>query len=303
MTSIKLLGLSLFIVAQFVLVGCSRETLVQAREGYSTTLVRKTKVDEPPETPPLSSGLKLVSYKGPLGDMAAYVGRIPTDGKRHPAILWLVGGFSNSIGGIAWTPGPDNNDQSASAFREAGVVMLYPSLRGGNTNPGYREAFAGEANDVLAAAAFLRSQDYVDPTRIYLAGHSTGGTLALLVAELPNPFRAIFCLGPVDNVAGYGGEVLPFDLSNRKEIRIRSPLYWLQEVKTKTFVLEGATGRSNIESVRNLQRANQNPMITFIPVEGRDHFSLIKPFVRELTKQITADTGPVCTISFQASSL
>ncbi|MBC8035873.1 MAG: peptidase, partial [Rhizobiales bacterium] len=87
--------------------------------------------------------LNLVSYAAPLGANAAYVSPRPADGKKHPAIIWLVGGFSNSIGGIAWTPGPRENDQSASAFRDHGILMLYPSLRGGNTNPGHLEAFFG----------------------------------------------------------------------------------------------------------------------------------------------------------------
>ena len=37
---------------------------------------------------------------------------------------------------------------------------------------------------------FLAAQPYVDPARIYLGGHSTGGTLALLVAECSETFRA-----------------------------------------------------------------------------------------------------------------
>lgn len=55
--------------------------------------------------------------------------------------------------------------------------MMFPSLRGGNDNPGVKEGFLAEVDDVLAAADFLGKQNYVDPGRIYLGGHSTGGTL------------------------------------------------------------------------------------------------------------------------------
>jgi dipeptidyl aminopeptidase/acylaminoacyl peptidase len=42
-------------------------------------------------------------------------------------------------------------------------------------------------DDVIQAAQFLRGQTFVDPERLFVAGHSVGGTLALLVAELyPN---------------------------------------------------------------------------------------------------------------------
>jgi dipeptidyl aminopeptidase/acylaminoacyl peptidase len=64
-------------------------------------------------------------------------------------------------------------------------------LRGGNDNPGRREGFLGEVDDVLAAADHLSKLPHIDPTQIYLGGHSTGGTLALLVAECSNTSIAI----------------------------------------------------------------------------------------------------------------
>ena len=41
--------------------------------------------------------------------------------------------------------------------------MMFPSLRGGNDNPGAKEGFLGEVDDVIAAADFLAKQPYVDP--------------------------------------------------------------------------------------------------------------------------------------------
>jgi alpha/beta superfamily hydrolase len=41
--------------------------------------------------------------------------------------------------------------KSARAFREAGIVLMLPSLRGGNGNPGHRELMFGDVDDVLAA--------------------------------------------------------------------------------------------------------------------------------------------------------
>ena len=136
-----------------------------------------------------------MKYDSPAGSLAAYVSPDPNDGKRHPAIIWITGGDCNTIGEM-WNPRPASNDQTARAYREAGLVMMFPSLRGGNDNPGFKENFYGEVDDVLAAAAYLAKQDYVDPKRIYLGGHSTGGTLVLLVAEVPNPFRAVFLIRP-----------------------------------------------------------------------------------------------------------
>ena len=214
--------------------------ILEARQGFTTKLLREERIGEAPEEPPTSSKLKLVQYPAPLGQNADYLSADPDDGKKHPAIIWLVGGFSNSIGAIAWTPGPASNDQSASGFRDHGILMMYPSLRGGNTNPGHLETFLGEIDDVLAAAKYLASLDYVDPKRIYLGGHSTGGTLALLVAAASEDrFRAVFSLGPVEDVTGYGDDVLPFELSNPKEARLRAPQKWLKDIQCPTFVFEG----------------------------------------------------------------
>jgi acetyl esterase/lipase len=119
--------------------------------------------------------------------------------------------------------------------------MMFPSLRGGNDNPGTEEGFLGEVDDVLAAADFLGKQAFVDAKRIYLGGHSTGGTLVLLVAECSDRFRAVFSFGPADNVAGYGPEYLPFDSSNPREIELRSPGRWLASIKGNIASLQ-ATG-------------------------------------------------------------
>ena len=143
--------------------------------------------------------------------LAAYLTPDPADAARHPAIIWITGGDCNTIGNV-WSPQSPDNDQSASAYRKAGVVMMFPSLRGGNDNPGQQENFFGEVDDVLAAADFLARQTFVDPTRIYLGGHSTGGTLVLLTAEYSTRFRAVFSFGAVDDIRRYGKLTsLPFD--------------------------------------------------------------------------------------------
>src|SRR5213592_1810347 len=114
----------------------STTSLQEVRRGFATQLVCKQKADEPvPDPPPRF--FRVVKYDSPTGKLAAYVSPSPQDGKRHPAVIWLFGGFSNSIGETAWEQGPPENDQSAGAFREAGIIMMYPSLRGGNKNPGF----------------------------------------------------------------------------------------------------------------------------------------------------------------------
>jgi len=190
-------------------------SLVEARRGFQTRLRPSLSPKQAaPEPPP--GVFRKVRYDAPPGALAAYVTPDPNDGARHPAIIWITGGDCSSIDAV-WQEGPEGNEQTASAYRKAGLVMMFPSLRGGNDNPGAREGFLGEVDDVLAAARYLELQPYVDPRRIYLGGHSTGGTLVLLVAECTDRFRAVFSFGPVNNVATYPPVFLPFDSSTREK--------------------------------------------------------------------------------------
>lgn len=275
--------------------------LTKARQGFTTNLVRPDKSGEPPDLPP-SGTLLLTSYQGPLGSMAAYVSPSPKDGKKHPAIIWITGGFSNSIGAISWTPGPKSNDQSASGFRDAGIITMYPSLRGGNQSPGYIETFYGEVDDIIAAAKYLSQLDYVDPQRIYLGGHSTGGTLVLLVAESTDVFRAIFSLGPVGNVLGYGQDVLPFDMANPKEGQLRAPLLWLNSISRRTFVFEGEKAPSNIGELRKLVASNSNILVSFHPISSGSHFSIINPLIAQISQQILKDQEKNVSMDFSTVS-
>jgi pimeloyl-ACP methyl ester carboxylesterase len=277
-------------------------SLVDARRGFTTNILAVAADPEPVPHPP-EKLFNVIHYESPAGKLAAYVSRPPKNGTRHPAILWIFGGFDNSIGATAWSKAPPKNDQSASAFRNAGIVMMYPSLRGGNNNPGQRECLFGEVDDVLAAGDYLAKQDFVDPDRIYLGGHSTGGTLAMLVAACPNRFRAVFALGPVDDVASYGTEELPFDVSNRRELELRSPRRWLDSVKTPVFAFEGTQQPSNLPCLNTMARSSRNERVRYYAVPATDHFSVIAPLTRLLAKKVLADDAETTRIAFTEQEL
>ena len=279
-----------------------KPTLAEARRGFATALVRKEASREPIPAPP-PGVLRTVRFRSPAGDLAAYLSSPPGDGKTHPAIVWIFGGFDNSIGETAWEVGSPENDQSARAFREAGVLMMYPALRGGNDHPGPREGLFGEVDDVLAAADYLARQDGVDPARIYLGGHSTGGTLALLAAEMSGRFRAVFALGPVDDVAGYGPDSLPFNLSDRREVDLRSPVKWLDAIRAPTFVFEGGQRPGNMDALLTLSNSSPNPEVHYYLVKGANHFSVIAPLTRRIASKVVADSGPKSNIAFTQDEL
>ena len=276
------------------------QTLTQARANFKTKLVVPPQKKEPMEIAP-SDVMQTVKYQAPGGNYGAYLSLPFKDGKKHPAIVWMTGGDSNSVGDV-WSERSPDNDQSAVQFERAGVVMMYPSLRGGNDNPGRKEGFLGEVDDILAATDFLAKQPGVDADRIYLGGHSTGGTLALLVAASSNRFRGVFAFGPVASVYSYGldSEYLPFDTSDQREMEIRSPLFWSRYIETPTYVIEGEEG--NIESLRILQKLYRekdtaNPNLHFLEVAGANHFNVLAPvntllarFIMEQSKTPGTDT-------------
>ncbi len=256
------------------------QTLADARRGVTT---------------------KLVEYESPIGKLHAYVTPVPTDGKKHAAIIWITGGDCNAID-ACWTDGPPDNEQTAAAFRKSGIVTMFPSLRGGNDSPGTREGMFGEVDDILGAAAYLAKQDDVDPKRIYLGGHSTGGTLVLLVAECSGRFRAVFSFGPVASIAQYGGQFAFHDLKDMQETLLRSPGTWLPSISVPTFLIEG-TEKGNMDAVNWMANQCKNPLVHFLPVNGATHFNVLAPAEKLIVAQILQDTGERCKIELTEESL
>jgi alpha/beta superfamily hydrolase len=265
------------------------EGIIAIRRDFTTTLLRQEHESEAAPEPPPESGLRLVQYRAPEGLMDAYVSAKVSGSTPLPVIVWLSGGFSNSIGGN-WIAGAPENDQSGTAFQQPGLNIMYPSLRGGNKNPGVKEGLFGEVEDVLAALKWLKTQPGVDAKRIYLGGHSTGGTLALLVAPATRGLRAVISFGPVAEVADYGQEVLPFDVTNAAECRMRMPISWLSTIQCPGLIIEGKED-GNTDSLRGMKTASLNANLQFFEVAGRDHFSVLQPVSKLLAKLILKDTG------------
>jgi alpha/beta superfamily hydrolase len=211
-------------------------------------------------------------------------------------VVWITGGFPVARGGaVVWTRGPDDNEQSASAYREAGFAMMFPTIRGTNDNPGLQETFLGEVDDILAAAKYLRSREFVDPEEIYLGGHSTGAMLALLVAESTDVFKAVFCFGPAAEVGDYG--VTPFDTTNPREFYLRSPIHFLDAIGSPTLLIEGETGRS--EQLNAMADACLNPEVRFALIPGADHFAPLAAVNRFLAGRIGESVGKEFQVSVE----
>lgn len=260
-------------------------TLAEARSGFYTQVSGPAGKPDPLPNPPPDAFVRS-DYRSKDLTLAAYITPDPKDRQERPAIIWLTGGDSNSLNDF-WTQGPASNDQSAIAFRKAGLVMMFPTLRGGKTNPGAREYFYSEVDDVLAAAEHLARQPHVDPAHIYLGGHSTGGTLALLVAEASPRFRGVFAFGPVTEVDRYPRSLIPVDLQklSPQETRLRSPVHWVSGIASQTWVIEGSES-PNADDAQRLCRGRPNPQLHCIVAKDQTHFSVLDTATRVIAARI-----------------
>ncbi|WP_157778393.1 hypothetical protein [Massilia violaceinigra] len=116
-------------------------------------------------------------------------------------------------------------------------------------------------------------------------------------AETSTRYRAVFSLGPVDEIDGYGGRFTSFNPANPREAALRSPGRWLESVRSPVFVIEGAGG--NIDSLQ----ATRNPRIRFVPVPGADHFNVLAPANRVIAQKILRDSGTATNITLSATEI
>lgn len=275
-------------------------SFAEAHDAFQTRLTRQSNDEYEIPAPP-EGVFDLVYYSSKVGDLAAYVSSDPGDGEKHPLIIWVVGGWGNGIDDFPWIYPEWDNDQTGSAFSQAGILTMYPSFRGGNGNPGYYETLFGEVDDIVSAYEYAASLPYVDPDRIYLGGHSTGGTRALLAAEYTDKFRAVFCFGAVDEIKYHNNSQFTFDTDDEEEFLMRSPIHWLDDVKTPTFLIEGSDGNST--NLQNIKKASKNDNIHCYIVENADHFSVLGPITPLIAQKIVADTGTKPNISITDKEL
>lgn len=276
------------------------QSFAEAHDAFQTTLAKEESDDDEIPAPPEGS-FDLIKYPSKVGDLAAYVSSDPGDGQKHPLIIWVVGGWGNGIDDFPWCYPEWDNDQTGSAFWQAGVLMMYPSFRGGCGNPGNYETLFGEVDDIASAYEYAASLPYVDPERIYLGGHSTGGTRALLASEYTDKFRAVFAFGAVDKIEYHNNSQFTFDTDNKEEYKMRSPIYWLDSVKSPTFLIEGSDGNS--ANLKKIERASKNENIHCYVMDDADHFSVLAPLTRVVAQKILADTGAEPNISITQEEL
>jgi len=250
------------------------EDYPEARSHFQTQLVRQGPAPQPwqREVPP--HGVEEVEYVSGTLHLKAWVSVPQRVQRKQPAVLFLHGGFSFAA---------EDWDQ-AQPFRSAGYITMTPLLRGENGLPGVYSMFYHEVDDVLAAAEVLADRPDVDGQRLYVAGHSAGGTLALLAAMTSKRFRAAGSFsGSPDQVAWARGQenLVPFNPSDQREFQMRSPLAFPRSFKCPVRLYYG---NQEILFARSSQKTAELAGKTGLDVQAvsvtGDHFTAVPEAMR-----------------------
>ena len=204
----------------------------QARTTFRTRLLRKGPAPQHGvllETPP---GGSLIEFGSDGKTLRAYLSQV--NAERRPAVLFLHGGFALGPGDWEW----------ALAYVMGGYVAMMPALRGENGQSGAYSYLYDEVDDVLAAVDYLAALPGVDPQRIFLVGHSIGGSLTLLTALTSRRIRAAVSFSGSPNQFSFlraKPRLAPFDLRDTQELRMRSASVFAASLKCPIRLCHGTS--------------------------------------------------------------
>jgi len=169
-------------------------------------------------------------------------------GKRYPALVYPHGGPTAQY--------TDGWDPFAQYLVQRGYVILSPNFRGG-TGQGKRFRDAndgdwggGDLQDIVHAAKYLRTLEYVIPDRIGVWGGSYGGYMTLLaLTKEPGAFKVgIDLYGVTNRVSDWDqtdrvGRINFLDFGDIKHcyelFRDRSPINFVNEMSAPLLILHG----------------------------------------------------------------
>ena len=206
-----------------------------ARAGFQTRLLRYGPSPQTQIMPRLPKGAAEVTFKSGNLSLVAWSAKPESAPDRSPVVIFLHGGFAFGA----------DDFEMAMPYRDAGFIIFTPILRGEDGQAGNFSMFYDEVDDVIALVEHVRKLPNVDPDRVYLAGHSIGGTTAMLAAMASPHFRAVASLsGSADQMlwikAGGYSRLAPFDLNDPREFIMRSPLSYATSFKAPTRLYHGS---------------------------------------------------------------
>ena len=288
-----------------------KQSLMDARKGHNWTRLPVEFKDPIKGAPVPVLDANVVKFESPAGELSAYLSN--TKNPEREIISPPSSGPTAGFGGI--------RGQSIGTwprhFHDAGFVLMIPSFRHENSNPGNFEMFYGEVDDLLAAIAYVASQPNVDPSRVYVAGHDNGGTLALLAAVMgadapgSNKVRAFFSNAGIHDVQkffslnkNYQWQEPPFiSQAGNGSSYLRSASPFVGAMRRPTFYFGARTDEKEcaeaVEMVLNAEgraEGQRPPFHAFIA--GANHDTIVNATIRRICDKIKTDVGLNCNIDF-----
>ncbi|QDT83260.1 alpha/beta hydrolase family protein [Gimesia chilikensis] len=249
--------------------------LEAARRSFTTKLTHRGPAPQGYEEVLPPAGVTEVEYTSGGLKLKAWLSDNPGDGKKHPAVVYLHGGWSFSA--VDW--------QDVTQFIDAGFVVMMPMLRGENGNPGYYEAFYGEVDDALAAGRFVADLPYVNPDQVFIAGHSVGAVLTTLVAMMPSNFQAAAALSGVLDMELWSATGEPaqfvFNTQDHEEVRVRNPMAFIDSLQIPVILFAEPVGMDQFSRAFHKEAILAGKSCELKIVPG-DHTTMVAPSVRQV---------------------
>lgn len=263
----------------------SKETpLSKARKSFASKLtgsgVAPQEYDE--EKPP--AGVSVVQFKSGEVQLTAWRSELPSDGKKHPALVFAHGGFAFGAGDYL----------AVAHLVKQGWVVIAPIFRGENGSAGKYDLFLHEIEDLVAAGEYVASLDCVNKKQVFAVGHSVGGTRCILAAMLPSPFRATASIGGAPDIRPWlkgQEELAPFDCKDPDEIKVRNPAQNHESLICPLILANGEeeTGFTSLSWAFVKQARALRKDVDHFTKPG-DHFSCFEGALEEIVKRFTKMT-------------
>lgn len=204
--------------------------------------------------------------------------------------VFVAAAGSNLISGMELGEGdrPEHLPYARAGFAVVAFGLDGPMRRGGEPTDeeiieaygAFRAAEAGVANARAAIEYALAKIPQADPERLYVAGHSSAATLALLVAEREPRVKACVAYAPVTDVEGHLGKEAVEQLSVldgfREFVRENSPLRQAEALRVPLFLFS-ADDDSTVPPVQSARFAEAvrkaNPNVTYVRAKSGDHYN------------------------------
>lgn len=153
---------------------------LRLRQRIGTHLEQPGPAPDVYKDPATREGVRLVRYRSNGSELKAWH-LTPAHNQLwspdgYPAVVFIHDGTSFS----------EDELLRARVFSDAGFVVVAPTFRGENGNPGAHELLFGELEDLVAAAAHAAELPEVDRHKLAIWGHGLGGMLSALASLVPH---------------------------------------------------------------------------------------------------------------------